>query len=92
MREKSEYGIPFKVINKNLYGLSNDNIDNLNEYLKNNDYLYSLANQLEYNEFVSILDGYIEDVIIPLKLDKEVESLQIDYINKIKEKVKPNSL
>lgn len=94
LRMKKDYNLDFKVINRDLYrekyGLPP--IDSTNTY-----YFYVEFNRLvdyvsqtdmSYSELESILDGYVNDVVIPLRLRPDLEQIQLEFIDKLKKKIK----
>lgn len=88
---KQEYNLDLKVINKALYFNTPLNIEKL---YKDLNFMKEqiLTLNLSKDELFLLLDGYINDVIIPLKLDKTIEQIQIDYIENIKEEIKKSTL
>ena len=87
LKMKNEYNLNLKVINKSLYQDIEFDLNQLNKsllFFKN----YIFNSEFNKEELVSLLDGYIEDVIIPLKLNKDIEKIQMDFIEQIKEELK----
>lgn len=94
LKMKNDYGLDFKVINRSLYrkkyGLPPfDKINTHYFYSTFNKQIdYIMASNLSYSELEYILYGYIKDVLIPLKLNPDMEKYQLEFIEKIKEKYK----
>lgn len=87
LKMKKDYNLDFKVINKTLYVDMPITINACNQKLRQFEY-YILSLDKPYEELCNLLDSYITDVIIPLKLDSQVEKMQLEFIDYIKEKLK----
>ena len=91
IRMKNDYNLDLKVINKTLYQNIEIDINKMKEeflHFKN----YILQNNFNIDELISLLDGYMENIIIPLKLDKNVEEIQIEFIERFKEELKSKNI
>lgn len=94
LKMQKDYGLDFKVINRSLYrkkyGLQSfDKINTHYFYSTFNKQIdYIMVSNFSYSELETILDGYIKDVLIPLKLTPDMEKYQLEFISKIKEKYK----
>ncbi len=82
---KYDYNLDLKVINKQLY--FNNNLtkeEQINSLYENINNCLSMYQDYEIFSIINLLDSFIEDVIIPLKLDKEIEEIIINKINDLK--------
>lgn len=96
LQMEADYNLRLKVINKGLYrekiGKPNVTRENLVELKKQLERfettLFGL--NIPINSKIGILEGYINDVVIPLRLDPFIRDLQIEFINDLIMKLKEN--
>ena len=79
----NDYNLDLKVINKSLY--INDNKSREEKIEELHSYMDSVLSNLNKPLTREFLDNFIDDVVIPLKLDKEIEDIIINKINTYKQ-------
>ncbi len=94
LKMKRDYNLDFKVINRSLYRkkcglppfLENEIRSMHQSYQSIPDTILNF--NMSYDELESLLAAYINEVLIPLKLDLSVEKLQLEFIDSLKQSYK----
>ena len=86
IKMKYDYNLDLKVINKQLYfGTNLSKEEQINSLYEDIDNFLSQYQDYEIFSIINLLDGFIDNVIIPLKLDREIEEIIINKINELKD-------